>query len=66
LGGCTTCQADSFKAMRGCTLCATQTVKRFRGEDVELFSQLEVAKRDLIASNKKQAKKIDLSVENEV
>jgi hypothetical protein len=64
LGGCTTCQADSFKAMRGCTMCATQTVKRFRGEDAELFNQLEVAKRDLISKDKKQPKKQDLSVEN--
>jgi adenine C2-methylase RlmN of 23S rRNA A2503 and tRNA A37 len=64
LGGCTTCQADSFKAMRGCTMCATQTVKRFRGEDAELFNQLEAAKHDLMSKDKKQAKKLDLSVEN--
>jgi hypothetical protein len=57
LGGCTTCQADSFKAMRGCTLCAVQTVKRFRGDDTELLNQLDLAKRDLIVHNKKQTKK---------
>lgn len=66
LGGCTTCQADSFKAMRGCTLCAAQTVKRFRGDDTELINQLEAAKRDLMINSTKQSNKPDLSVENEV
>jgi hypothetical protein len=64
LGGCTTCQADSFKAMRGCTMCAVQTIKRFRGEDADLLGQIDVAKRDLTAHMKKQAKKQDLSVED--
>jgi radical SAM superfamily enzyme len=36
LGGCITCSADSFRAMRGCTHCATQTIRRFRGSDEEL------------------------------
>ncbi len=36
LGGCITCSADSFRAMRGCTHCASQTVRRFRGTDEEL------------------------------
>jgi hypothetical protein len=36
LGGCVTCSADSFRAMRGCTHCASQTVRRFRGTDEEL------------------------------
>lgn len=49
LGGCISCNADSFRAMRGCTQCARQTVRRFRGPDeelVELFHQtkLEVEK----------------------
>jgi hypothetical protein len=56
LGGCTTCQADSFKAMRGCGLCASQTVKRFRGEDKDLLNLLETAKRDVKNYNSKQTK----------
>jgi hypothetical protein len=36
LDGCTSCNADSFRAMRGCTQCAIQTVNRFRGSDEEL------------------------------
>jgi hypothetical protein len=44
LGGCVSCNADSFRAMRGCTQCARQTVRRFRGPDeelVELFQQTQ-------------------------
>jgi hypothetical protein len=44
LGGCGTCTADSFRAMRGCTICAKQTVKRYRGSDAEwmdLFHQVQ-------------------------
>jgi hypothetical protein len=36
LGGCITCNADSFRAMRGCTQCAHQTVRRLRNSDEEL------------------------------
>jgi hypothetical protein len=38
LCGCSTCHADSFRAMRGCTYCATQSVRRHRGEDHELIT----------------------------
>lgn len=38
LDGCMTCNADSFRAMRGCTQCAVQTVRRFRGDDKELIA----------------------------
>ena len=31
LAGCNSCNADSFKAMRGCTKCAQQSIRRFRG-----------------------------------
>lgn len=37
LSGCVTCQADSYKAMRGCAQCASVTIKRFRGNDQDLF-----------------------------
>lgn len=37
LGGCTSCHADSFRALRGCTICAQQTLQRFRGSDQELL-----------------------------
>ncbi len=44
LGGCVTCSADSFRAMRGCTQCAWQTIRRFRGSDEELLAQFEQSK----------------------
>jgi hypothetical protein len=47
LGGCTSCHADSFRALRGCTQCAYQTVRRFRGSDEELLEMFEMAKVDI-------------------
>ncbi len=43
LGGCVSCNADSFRAMKGCTQCARQTIKRYRGDDHELQQQYEDA-----------------------
>jgi hypothetical protein len=47
LGGCVSCNADSFRAMRGCTQCARQTVRRFRGTDKDLIDQFNDAKADV-------------------
>jgi len=47
LGGCASCQADSFRAMRGCTQCATQTVRRYRGSDQDLLKGFHEAKEDV-------------------
>ncbi|GAB4570434.1 MAG: hypothetical protein Kow0077_04530 [Anaerolineae bacterium] len=38
IDGCLSCQADSYRAMRGCTLCARQAIARFKGEDSELVA----------------------------
>lgn len=43
LGSCTSCQADSYRAMRGCSQCAVQTIRRYRGGDDELIEQYEEA-----------------------
>ena len=43
MGGCVSCNADSFRAMRGCTQCARQTVRRFRGSDLDLAEQFNQA-----------------------
>lgn len=37
MGGCTSCHADSYRAMRGCTHCSQQTIRRYRGSDKELI-----------------------------
>lgn len=47
LDGCITCNADSFRAMRGCTQCALQNIRRFRGGDKELVKLFKQARKDL-------------------
>ncbi len=44
--GCTTCNADSFRAMKGCTLCAQDAVRRYRGGERALLKQVEKATKD--------------------
>ena len=48
LDGCLTCQADSFRAMRGCTACAQQAISRFKGSDEDLVQLWETAYSDII------------------
>jgi hypothetical protein len=55
LGGCASCTADSFRAMRGCTACARQTVKRYRGNEEEMFETLRQAQKEVEAQLKKLA-----------
>lgn len=52
LAGCNSCNADSFKAMRGCTKCAQQSIRRFRGEDEDLIKLYEKSKIDIENHNK--------------
>jgi len=47
IGGCTTCQSDSFRAMRGCMLCSNTTIKRYKGSDQNLIELYNEAKRDV-------------------
>ncbi len=47
MGGCSSCQSDSFRAMRGCTQCSIQTVRRFRGDDQELLALFNEARDEL-------------------
>lgn len=56
LCGCSTCHADSFRAMRGCTYCSTQAVKRNRGDDRELIIGFDEAFKEiqLYLENKKR------------
>ncbi|MDX9849073.1 MAG: hypothetical protein RBT01_01070 [Anaerolineaceae bacterium] len=52
LVGCSGCNADSFRAMRGCTKCAQQSIRRFRGDDVDLLKLYEKSKIDIENHNK--------------
>ncbi len=47
LGGCVTCHANSFRAIRGCTLCAMQTVRRYRGSEKDLLEGFQEACQDV-------------------
>jgi hypothetical protein len=55
IGGCITCNVDSFRAMRGCPACAQLNIKRFKGSDedlVKLYQQmLQDAKSYLARKN---------------
>jgi hypothetical protein len=48
LSGCTSCQSDSFRAMRGCLLCSTTTIKRYKGSDQTLIDLYTQAKKDVV------------------
>jgi hypothetical protein len=43
LGGCVSCHADSYWAMKGCARCSKNTILRFRGTDEELLGRFETA-----------------------
>jgi len=47
LGGCFSCQSDSFRAMRGCILCSNTTVKRYKGSDQSLIDLYNEAKNEV-------------------
>jgi hypothetical protein len=47
LGSCTSCQSDSYRAMRGCILCSSNTIKRYKGSDQNLIDLYNEAKKDL-------------------
>jgi hypothetical protein len=47
IGGCTTCQSDSYRAMRGCILCSTNTIKRYKGSDQNLIDLYNEAMKDV-------------------
>ena len=45
LGGCLTCEMDSYRAQRGCAMCAKQTVIGYKGSDQQLMKQYEKAQQ---------------------
>jgi hypothetical protein len=47
ISSCTTCQSDSYRAMRGCVLCSSNTIKRYKGTDQNLIDLYNEAKKDL-------------------
>ncbi len=45
LGGCLSCEMDSYRAQRGCALCSRQTVLSFKGTDQQLIKRYEAARK---------------------
>jgi hypothetical protein len=47
LARCSTCRADSYRAIKGCTYCAQQALMRFPGSDRELVSIFKEARQEI-------------------
>jgi hypothetical protein len=47
MSGCLSCQADSFRALRGCTVCARQAIMRFRGSDQDLIRSYDRSRKEV-------------------
>ncbi len=48
LNNCSTCNSDSYRAVRGCSACAKQSLKRFHGSDHELSRLYTTAKNEVV------------------
>ncbi len=55
MGGCVSCNSDSFRAMRGCTACSRQTVRRYKGADHDLIEQHHLLQKEVELFLRKQA-----------
>ncbi len=49
IGGCITCNVDSFRAMRGCPACAQLNIKRYKGSDEDLMKLYQQMLQDAIS-----------------
>ncbi len=49
IGGCLTCDLDSYRASLGCATCAKRTVGSFKGTDKALKKQFEDARKEVSA-----------------
>ena len=47
LSACSSCQSDSYRAMRGCPRCAGQAVRHFRGSDQDLIALFWQARQEI-------------------
>ena len=47
IGGCLTCDLDSYRASLGCVTCAKRTIGSFKGSDKILKKQFEEAKKEV-------------------
>jgi hypothetical protein len=47
MNGCISCNADSYRAMKGCSLCARQSIRRNRGSDDDLAEQFRLTYQEV-------------------
>jgi len=47
LGGCLTCDLDSYRASLGCATCSKRTVAGFKGTDKALVKKFEEARKEV-------------------
>ncbi len=60
LGGCLTCDLDSYRASLGCATCSRRTVAGFKGTDKALTKKFNEARKEVsayIGQNGKKRKK---------
>lgn len=48
INGCTSCNADSFRAMQGCTQCAKQAIRRLKESDKSLVKVFNSSKQEVV------------------
>lgn len=53
IGGCVTCNVDSFRAMRGCPACAQLNIKRYKGTDEDLVRMYQQALKEALTHSVK-------------
>jgi formylmethanofuran dehydrogenase subunit E len=49
INGCTSCNADSFRAMQGCTQCSKQAIRRLKEPDKTLVKLFNSSKQEVVA-----------------
>ena len=48
INGCTSCNADSFRAMQGCTQCSKQAIRRLKEPDKSLVKLFNSSKQEVV------------------
>jgi hypothetical protein len=48
INGCTSCNADSFRAMQGCTQCSKQAIHRLKEPDKTLVKLYNSSKQEVV------------------
>jgi hypothetical protein len=58
INGCTSCNADSFRAMQGCALCSKQAIRRLKEQDKSLVRLFNSSKQDVVEFQAEKSKSL--------